>query len=125
MSKNVILKDKNDNQLYPATTAEQVSYNGIINVKQAIDRMTGSPEVVENSSDMTDTSQVYLYVGSEAGYTSGDWYYYDGSDWVSGGAYGSFDGIPAPSSPSNGQYLVYNGSAWIAQSLPVYNGGVS
>lgn len=35
------------------------------------------------------------------------------------------EAIPAPSSPSSGQYLVYNGTAWVAQSLPVYNGGVS
>lgn len=33
--------------------------------------------------------------------------------------------IPAPSSPSFGQYLMWNGSAWVAQSLPLYNGGVS
>lgn len=34
-------------------------------------------------------------------------------------------GIPEPANPSNGQYLVYNGTAWVAQSLPVYDGGVS
>ena len=33
--------------------------------------------------------------------------------------------IAAPSSPSSGQYLSWNGSAWVATSLPVYNGGVS
>ena len=33
--------------------------------------------------------------------------------------------IAAPVSPSNGQYLSWNGSAWVAASLPVYNGGVS
>ena len=33
--------------------------------------------------------------------------------------------IAAPSSPSSGQYLAWNGSAWVAQSLPIYNGGVS
>ena len=33
--------------------------------------------------------------------------------------------IPAPSSPSSGQFLKYNGSAWVAADLPVYNGGVS
>lgn len=53
-------------------------------------------------------------------------YVYDGTDWVemvvtSGGG----DGIPAPSNPSNGQYLMYNGSAWVAASLPLYNGGVT
>ena len=30
-----------------------------------------------------------MYTGSETGYTYGDWYYYDGEDWVSGGEYAS------------------------------------
>ena len=33
--------------------------------------------------------------------------------------------IAAPSSPTSGQFLQYNGSAWVAASLPTYNGGVS
>lgn len=33
--------------------------------------------------------------------------------------------IAAPSSPSSGQFLQWNGSAWVAASLPLYNGGVS
>ena len=39
---------------------------------------------------------------------------------------GKADGaIPAPASPTSGQYLSWNGSAWVATSLPVYSGGVS
>lgn len=49
----------------------------------------GHPFVASSSADMTDTSKVYVYVGSEAGYTNGDWYYYNGATWVSGGAYNS------------------------------------
>ena len=37
---------------------------------------------------MTDESAVYLYTGSETGYTAGNWYYYDGTAWTSGGQYG-------------------------------------
>lgn len=33
--------------------------------------------------------------------------------------------IAAPNSPTTGQFLSWNGSAWVAASLPVYNGGVS
>lgn len=33
--------------------------------------------------------------------------------------------IPAPQSPTSGQFLSWNGSAWVATSLPVYSGGVS
>lgn len=33
--------------------------------------------------------------------------------------------IPAPASPAADQYIKFNGSAWVASSLPLYNGGVS
>ena len=38
---------------------------------------------------MTNTNKVYIYVGNESGYTNGNWYYYNGSRWVSGGVYNS------------------------------------
>ena len=31
--------------------------------------------------------------------------------------------IAAPSSPSSGAFLVYNGSAWVAQTLATWSGG--
>lgn len=31
--------------------------------------------------------------------------------------------IPAPSSPTTGDFLVYSGSAWVAQSLSTWQGG--
>ena len=48
----------------------------------------GSPTPVATVAEMTDESAVYLYTGSESGYTAGNWYYYDGTEWTSGGAYG-------------------------------------
>lgn len=47
----------------------------------------GSPFTAQTAEEMTDENRVYVYVGSESGYTSGNWYYYDGSAWVSGGVY--------------------------------------
>lgn len=47
----------------------------------------GSPLVASTASEMIDQNKVYVYVGSETGYTSGNWYYYDGTSWVSGGVY--------------------------------------
>ncbi len=38
-------------------------------------------------ADMTDHNQIYVYVGSETGYTNGNWYYWNGSAWTSGGVY--------------------------------------
>ena len=57
----------------------QTTVNGMAN---------GSPAPVATVAEMTDESTVYLYTGSETGYTAGDWYYYDGAAWTSGGTYG-------------------------------------
>lgn len=50
---------------------------------------SGSPVAVDTVAEMTNTDGVYLYTGDETGYTRGYWYYYNGSAWVAGGAYGS------------------------------------
>lgn len=47
----------------------------------------GSPLVASTVAEMTDQTRVYVYTGSESGYTAGDWYYWDGSAWTSGGVY--------------------------------------
>lgn len=49
----------------------------------------GSPLVASLVSEMTEQDRVYVYTGEETGYTSGNWYYYDGSAWISGGVYNS------------------------------------
>ena len=47
----------------------------------------GSPLVAATAEAMTDTSKIYVYTGSETGYVAGNWYYYNGSAWASGGVY--------------------------------------
>lgn len=47
----------------------------------------GSPWVASTVAEMTDTDKIYVYTGSETGYTNGNWYYYNGTAWVSGGVY--------------------------------------
>lgn len=49
----------------------------------------GAPLVAATSSAMTDTTKIYVYTGSQSGYTFGNWYYYNGSTWTSGGVYNS------------------------------------
>ena len=49
----------------------------------------GAPLVAATAAAMTDQTKVYVYVGSETGYTNGNWYYYDGEAWTSGGVYNS------------------------------------
>lgn len=50
---------------------------------------SGSPLIANTAAEMTDTDDVYLYTGSESGYTAGSWYYYNGSAWTEGGIYGN------------------------------------
>lgn len=57
----------------------QTTVNGMAN---------GSPTPVSTVAEMTEHDKVYLYTGSETGYTAGNWYYWDGSAWTSGGTYG-------------------------------------
>ena len=51
--------------------------------------VAGSPLVANAAADMTDKTRVYVYTGSEDGYVTGDWYYWDGAAWTAGGAYNS------------------------------------
>lgn len=47
----------------------------------------GSPLTAATVAAMLDTTRVYVYTGSESGYTAGNWYYYDDGTWTSGGVY--------------------------------------
>lgn len=48
-----------------------------------------SPLTASTVSAMMDNTRIYVYTGSETGYVNGNWYYYDGDNWVSGGVYNS------------------------------------
>lgn len=67
-----------------ATAAELAA-----NEAKEISNFYGSPLVATTAASMTQTHRVYVYVGNEAGYVPGNWYYYNGSAWVSGGTYNS------------------------------------
>lgn len=49
----------------------------------------GSPLTASTAAGMIDKTRVYVYTGSETGYTNGHWYYWDGSAWADGGTYNS------------------------------------
>lgn len=51
--------------------------------------LVGSPLKADTVSEMTDDTKIYIYTGSETGYTAGHWYYYNGSFWADGGVYNS------------------------------------
>lgn len=54
-----------------------------------LQNLIGTPLVAETASDMTDNTKVYVYTGSETGYINGNWYYWNDTQWVSGGEYNS------------------------------------
>lgn len=49
----------------------------------------GSPLTASTAAGMIDKTRVYVYTGSETGYTNGHWYYWDGTAWADGGTYNS------------------------------------
>lgn len=55
----------------------------------AIRAAVGSPLVANTAAAMTDHDKIYVYTGDESGFTAGNWYYYNGTAWVSGGVYNS------------------------------------
>ena len=55
----------------------------------ALRAAVGSPLQASTKAGMTDHSKVYVYTGSESGMTAGNWYYWNGLDYVSGGTYNS------------------------------------
>ena len=50
---------------------------------------SGAPKAVATVAEMTDHTKNYVYTGIEEGYTSGHWYYWNGTMWTSGGIYQS------------------------------------
>lgn len=51
--------------------------------------MVGTPLKASTASAMNDSEKIYVYTGSESGYTNGHWYYNDDGTWVDGGVYNS------------------------------------
>lgn len=76
-------------QISSEATARQNADTSLSNQISALQGAVGSPLKASTVSAMTDTTKIYVYTGSESGYTSGNWYYYNGSAWVSGGVYNS------------------------------------
>lgn len=84
------LQERCARTLAKAEEAEE-SLDEIIAAKEAVENeieaFGGTPLVALTAAGMTNTAKVYVYAGSETGYTAGDWYYYDGTQWQDGGVY--------------------------------------
>ena len=76
-----------------ATTSEKIAaLNSAVFVLQSqIDKLgNGTPIPVSLAAEMTDPETIYVYTGSETGYTYGYWYYYNDAEqeWQEGRQYG-------------------------------------
>lgn len=54
-----------------------------------VENKVGAPMIATTAAEMTNKERPYVYVGSQSGYTKGNWYYWNGTAWVSGGVYNS------------------------------------
>lgn len=70
------------------TSAQEAATQAAGYVDQAV-ILGGTPLVAATVSAMSNHDRVYVYTGSESGYTAGNWYYWNGSAWTSGGIYNS------------------------------------
>lgn len=70
---------------------EYLDYAGLqrytAGLKAKLSAMFAGPLVANTAAAMTDTTRIYVYTGSETGYNTGHWYYYDGDSWEDGGVY--------------------------------------
>lgn len=71
------------------TNEDKTKLDGLESQIDHLESLVGSPLVASTAAEMTDEDKVYVYTGSETGYQSGNWYYYNGTSWVSGGVYNS------------------------------------
>lgn len=73
------------NQAEYAETQSDIISALIVQIQQKYNALAGgaTPQVVTAISSMTDTSKIYVLS------TDGNWYYHNGSAWVSGGVYAS------------------------------------
>ncbi len=81
------LKDQADAAVEVVEGAADRIDDAVSEAEQAIAAMYHSPYVAPTAADMLSHDKVYVYTGNETGYTFGDWYYWNGSAFVSGGVY--------------------------------------
>lgn len=93
--------------------AEEVRSSLTKMLKELATGLTG-PTVALRASAMTDHSKIYLYEGTESGYSAGYLYYYNGSAWKKGNQYASVTSAVKLAQVYNTIYPV--GSVYISTS---------
>lgn len=88
---NAVTSTLQGNQAEFAETESDVISALIVQIQRKVNGLVGgaTPLAVQTVAEMTDTYKVYLYTGTETGYTAGHWYYWNGTAWTDGGVYAS------------------------------------
>ena len=105
--------------------------NLVAAINEANQNGSGGIKIVSLAADMTDTDEVYLYNGTEQGYTAGHWYYYNTgtSAWTDGGNYTGWGTIESSIAANTvemgilsfdfgGDVYTYNGSTNTQITIP-------
>lgn len=79
--------NKNERDITSLQTDMANNVAAITQMNNKVNTIESGPLVASTASQMTNHNKVYVYTGEELGYTPGDWYFFDGSRWVSGGPY--------------------------------------
>ena len=69
--------------------ADKSIQNAINEINTKVDLADGGLAIAASASAMINHDLIYVYTGNETGYTYGDWYFWNGSAWTSGGEVGS------------------------------------
>lgn len=98
--------------------------------KYDYDELLNKPTIPTKTSDLTNDSDFLPVLGASSA-RDGDVVVYDGSNsrWIVDAppsipsTAADVGAIAAPSSPATGAFLVWSGSAWVAQTLSTWQGG--
>ena len=78
IDENILVSDAS------STDISESLYEQLVDMVRSVSNGTA---VVDTTSKMTDKNKIYVYIGSETGMTNGNWYYWNGTIWTSGGVW--------------------------------------
>lgn len=76
IDENILVSDAS------STDISESLYEQLVDMVRSVSNGT---TVVDAQNKMIDKNKIYVYIGSETGMTNGNWYYWNGSVWTSGG----------------------------------------
>lgn len=78
IDENILVSDAS------STDISESLYEQLVDMVRSVSNGTA---VVDAKNKMIDKNKIYVYIGSETGMTNGNWYYWNGTAWTSGGVW--------------------------------------